>query len=625
MPAARKAGEKAKPGQSVEKNEPCTVEETQLTDAMSSADGEPYRPPAAELDYPLNAQAQIVDRLTRATLARSTAGISPVSIMLAWSDWASNLFMSPGKQADLWQNAVSDTVRLSQIATRSLAGKETEPLIHRQPGDKRFESATWQEPPFDLYHQGFLFIERWWHNATHNVAGVSSQHERLISFIVRQLLDVWSPSNFVATNPELLAATRAERGENLRRGIANWLQDLSSLAGVAPRPRDDRYQPGRDVAITPGRVVYRNDLIELIQYEPQSDHVHPEPVLIVPAWIMKYYILDLSPHNSLIRYLVAQGHTVFAISWRNPDADDRDISMDDYRRLGPMAALDAIGAIVPDRKVHGLGYCLGGTLMAITAAAMARDEDERLATLTILAGQVDFTDAGELMLFVDPNGLAYLEDLMWSQGYLDASQMAGAFTMLRSNDLFWSRLLHEYFFGTRQDKDDLMAWNADSTRLPFRMHSEYLRQLFLENRLAQGKFAVEGRPIALSDIEIPIFAVGTAKDHVAPWQSVYKIHLFTDAPITFLLTSGGHNAGIITPPDHPRRIYQIGHVSDHDTYIDPERWRLITPVQKGSWWPEFQNWLAAHSDTPNKPPPMGAPEHGYPPLEPAPGTYVHGK
>ncbi len=622
MASARKAVKTARPARRAKKAE-APAPDADLRDALSESAVEPYRAPSVELSYPESHQARSIDRSVRANMAPMTAGVSPVSVMLAWSDWASNFALSPGKQANLWQNAWSDVARLAQLSARSLAGEEPEPLIEPQPGDKRFQSPAWRASPFDIYSQSFLLTQRWWHNATHDVAGVSRQHERLVSFMARQLLDVWSPSNFFATNPELLDATREQHGKNLWRGIGNWLQDLPRQVGGDDRPRDESYQPGRDVAVTPGRVVYRNDLIELIQYEPQSGRVFPEPVLIVPAWIMKYYILDLSPHNSLIRYLVEQGHTVFVISWRNPDAADREISMDDYRRLGPMAALDAIGEIVPDRKVHALGYCLGGTLMAIAAAAMARDGDERLASMTILAAQVDFADAGELTLFIDANGLAYLEDLMWSQGYLDAKQMAGAFTMLNPNDLFWSRLLHEYFFGTRLDKNDLMAWNADATRLPYRMHTQYLRELFLENRLTQGKFEVDGQPVALSDIRVPIFAVGTAKDHVAPWQSVYKIHLYTDTPITFLLTSGGHNAGIVTPPGHPRRIYQIAHVSDHENYVDPERWRLITPVHKGSWWPEYQAWLAAHSGRPTEPPEMGAPDRGYPPLEPAPGTYVH--
>jgi len=455
------------------------------------------------------------------------------------------------------------------------------------------------------------------------VRGISRHHEAVVSFAARQMLDVFSPSNFLATNPQLLKETAEQGGGNLYRGWLNALEDAERrIAGHGPAG-SEAFRPGETLAVTPGRVVYRNDLIELIQYSPTTEAVHPEPLLIVPAWIMKYYILDLSPDNSLVRYLVGQGHTVFVVSWKNPGAEDRDLDMDAYRRLGVMAALDAVNAILPRRKVHAVGYCLGGTLLAIAVAAMAREGDDRLETLTLLAAQADFTEAGELMLFIDEAQLAYLEDVMWSQGYLDTTQMAGAFQLLRSNDLIWSRMVHDYYLGRRANQSDLMAWNADATRMPYRMHAEYLRRLFLNNDLAEGRYAVEGRPVALSDIEVPVFAVGTAKDHVAPWRSVYKIVLLTDTEVTFLLTSGGHNAGIVTPPGHPRRIYQVGRLRDQESYVDPDRWRAAAPVHKGSWWPEWQAWLAAHSGTGVAPPPLGCAAAGYPALEAAPGLYVH--
>jgi polyhydroxyalkanoate synthase len=380
---------------------------------------------------------------------------------------------------------------------------------------------------------------------------------------------------------------------------------------------------GRAVAVTPGKVVYRNRLIELLQYAPATPAVQAEPVLVVPAWIMKYYILDLSPHNSLVKYLVDRGHTVFMISWKNPGPEDRDLGLEDYRTLGVLAALDAISAICPGHKVHAAGYCLGGTLLAMAAAAMVRDRDDRLRTMTLFAAETDFTEAGELTLFIDETEVTFLEDLMWDQGFLDTRQMAGAFQLLRSSDLIWSRLVRDYLLGERQGLTDLMAWNADGTRMPARMHSEYLRQLFLHNDLAEARYEVAGRPVTLADLRVPLFAVGTVKDHVAPWHSVYKIHLLTDTDLTFVLTSGGHNAGIVSEPGHRHRSYQMARRRPGDRYVDPDTWQATTAPREGSWWPAWQAWLQEHSSVPvAAPQAMGAPERGYPPLGDAPGTYV---
>ena len=391
------------------------------------------------------------------------------------------------------------------------------------------------------------------------------------------MLDVFSPSNFILTNPEVLERTQAEAGQNLVRGFWNFIEDWERQANGRPPVGTETFKVGEHLAATPGKVMFRNRLIELIQYEPTTSEVRPEPILIVPAWIMKYYILDLGPTNSLVRYLSEQGFTVFMISWKNPGIEERDLGMEDYRTLGPMAALDAIGRIVPDQQVHAVGYCLGGTLLATSAAAMARDGVDRIKSLTFLAAQIDFTEAGELTLFINESQVAFLEDMMWEQGYLDGNQMAGAFQMLRSNDLIWSRMVRDYLMGERQPISDLMAWNADATRMPYKMHSEYLRKLFLDNDLAEGRFVLGNRPVALSDIRAPIFAVGTETDHVAPWRSVYKFNLTTDTEVTFLLTSGGHNAGIVSEPGHRGRHYRVSHRADWDRYIDPDTWLRQTP------------------------------------------------
>jgi polyhydroxyalkanoate synthase len=315
-----------------------------------------------------------------------------------------------------------------------------------------------------------LLNQQWWHNVTHEVPGVTPHHEDVVSFATRQFLDLFSPSNFPFSNPEVIKRTAETGGANFIQGFQNWVEDVRRVAAGQPPAGSENFQVGRDVAVTLGKVVYRDDLAELIQYAPATETVLAEPVLIVPAWIMKYYILDLSPQNSLIRYLVGQGHTVFCISWRNPGAEDRNLTMADYRSY-VMAALAAVNAIVPDRKIHATGYCLGGTLLAITAAAMARASDDRLATVTLLAAQTDFTEPGELALFIDHSQVHYLESMMWNRGYLSADQMAGAFQLLRSNDLIWSRLVRDYLMGERAPMTDLMAWNADSTRMPYQMHS----------------------------------------------------------------------------------------------------------------------------------------------------------
>jgi polyhydroxyalkanoate synthase len=564
---------------------------------------------------------QNIDHFAHALLGSVTQGMSPASLLAAWQDWAMHLALSPTKQMQLLDKAWRKWNRLLLYASHALAG-DCAPCIEPLPQDRRFADPAWQRWPYNVIHQAFLLQQQWWWNATTGVAGVSRHHEEMVTFGARQLLDMVAPSNFVSTNPVVFDETLRRVGANLVQGVVNAMEDWQRRVSGSRPYGADAYTVGVDVATTPGKVVYRNRLIELIQYAPATADVHAEPVLIVPAWIMKYYILDLSKENSLVRYLVGRGHTVFVISWKNPDADDRELGFDDYRRLGPMAALDAIAAIVPKRKIHLVGYCLGGTLAAIVAAAMARDDDDRLASLTLLAAQVDFKEPGELSLFIDDSQLAFLEASMWNQGYLDTRQMAGAFQMLRSNDLIWSYRLNNYLLGRRQPVNDLMAWNADATRMPYRMHSEYLRRLFLENDLAEGRYEVDGRPVALTDIRVPVFAVGTVTDHVAPWRSAYKIHLLSDADVTFLLASGGHNAGIVSPPGSANRSYQMAASPNRDRYVDPDAWQANAPRYPGSWWPAWQRWLADRSGAKVAPPPLGAPRRNGIKLDDAPGRYV---
>ncbi|NIA52959.1 alpha/beta fold hydrolase [Massilia sp. TW-1] len=559
--------------------------------------------------------------MLHAALGRMTYGISPAALALAWTDWTLHLAQSPGKWARLSEKALRKAGRFGEYAARA-AGGDTQPCIAPLPQDRRFSGDAWQRWPFNVIHQGFLLNQQWWHNVTTGIGGVSPHHEQVVSFVARQLLDVVSPVNFVATNPDVLQATVEQGGMNFVRGAAHLADDGWRMLTERPPAGADNFIPGRQVAVTPGRVVLRNRLMELIQYAPATPDVHAEPVLIVPAWIMKYYILDLSPQNSLVNHLVGRGHTVFMISWHNPGEDDRDLGMDDYLRLGVLAALDALGAIVPDQRIHAAGYCLGGTLLAIAAAYLARRRDERLRSLTLLAAQTDFTEAGELSLFIDDSELDYLEDIMWHQGYLQTRQMAGAFQLLRSNDLVWSRIVNDYLLGQRQPLTDLMAWNADATRMPYRMHSEYLRRLFLKNDLFEGRYRVDDRPVVLADIRVPMFVVATEADHVAPWKSVYKINLVAGADVTFVLTSGGHNAGIVSEPGHRGRRFRIARRTNGDPYLAPDDWVAATPACDGSWWQAWADWLAVASSGRTAPPSLGAPGQGYAPLDAAPGRYV---
>jgi polyhydroxyalkanoate synthase len=570
-----------------------------------------------EIDSPAS-----IDRLMHAAMGRMTSSISPASLALAYYDWAIHLAESPGKWMQLMEKAARKVVRLSIYAARASTGMQVDPCVQPLPQDRRFNSPGWKHWPFNVIHQAFLLEQQWWHRATSGVGGVSRHHEQVVEFTTRQLLDMVSPVNFVMTNPDVLDATLQEGGQNFISGAMNFLEDWERAIGGSPPAGAERFEPGKQVAVTKGRVVFRNRLIELIQYSPATSEVCAEPVLIVPAWIMKYYILDLSPGNSLVKYLVDRGHTVFMLSWHNPRAEDREMGMADYLQLGVLDALDAVRTIVPGRGVNAVGYCLGGTLLAIAASFLAQKDDSILNSMTLFAAQTDFTEAGELRLFVDDSQLNYLEDIMWDQGYLDNRQMAGAFQLLRSHDLIWSRIVNQYMLGKQAPMTDLLAWNADATRMPYKMQSEYLRSLFLNNDLISGRYKVQGRPVSLSDIRAPIFVVATEADHVAPWHSVYKLNLVADTNVTFLLTSGGHNAGIVSEPGHKGRHYRLSHWLHGGKYIDADNWYINTPPVDGSWWSVWVEWIAGKSSGRVAPPAMGAPRKGLPPLDKAPGRYV---
>ncbi len=552
------------------------------------------------------------DLYLHAWQSRLTGGLSPGIFALSFFDWFLHAANSPFRMASIAGQGFLQTQKWMRIALN------IEKPVAPKPADYRFVYPGWGRRPFDLLVQATLLGEDWINKAVVAPYGVQQSSESFMVFCARQWMNALSPSNFPWLNPEIIDRTFAEGGRNLSRGFLLFLEDM---AARQKGKHAQAYKVGVDIAVTPGKVVYRNKLIELIQYAPSTPLVEAEPVLIVPAWIMKYYILDLSPHNSLIRWLVSKGRTVFCISWRNPGADMRDMTFEDYRKLGIVSALDVVGALGGGEKIHAVGYCLGGTLLAVQAALMAREEDDRLASLSLLAAETDYSDAGELQLFISEDQLSFLNDMMQAQGFLSSEQMEGAFQLLRANDLIWLPSMRKYWLGERGTMNDLMAWNADGTRMPAKMHIHYLRHFFLSDDLAEGRYVVDGDTVALRDIRLPIFIVGTERDHIAPWRSVFKLHYLSDSEITFVLTSGGHNAGIVSEPGHKGRSFRIRSRPAEGRTFGPDEWLNRTEPQKGSWWPAWENWIDAHSSGPRLPPPsMGSGR--FKPLCDAPGVYV---
>lgn len=585
---------------------------------------------------------QQLDDQVHARLADSSMGLSPISLALAHADWALHLASSPGRQMLLAQKAVELGMQawMGAFLPGLVPGAEAQKPKDKDP---RFGDEGWSEWPFNALKEGFKATDAWWREAS-QVEGVSRHHRHMVDFFARQSVDALSPSNWLMTNPTVIKTGLESGGQTWLKGYQRYLEDLQEHhksqatvhhdASLKPLP----FAVGKDVAVTPGKVVYRNRLIELIQYTPTTKSVHPEPLLIVPSCIMKYYILDLSPENSMVRYLVGQGFTVFIISWRNPDESDRDLGMQDYLQLGVMDAMAAVKQGTGAERIHAMGYCLGGTFLSIVAAALARqerkshehmphrrredmvrpDELPELATVTLLAAQTDFSEPGELGVFIDDDQLKTLREAMAKTGYLSGKAMAGSFQFLNSRDLVWSRNTRRYLLGQDEVGNDMMSWNADVTRLPERMHSEYLSSLFLNNALASGHYRVAGEGVALMDIKAPMLVVGTVRDHVSPWHSVYKIHLLTDTHTTFVLAAGGHNAGIVSEPGHPRRSYQMASVEKGHGWTEPEEWVTQAPLIEGSWWEAMSAWLKARSSAPVAAPRLNPDQV----LCDAPGEYV---
>ncbi len=563
-----------------------------------------------------------VSRQFLATLAQWTGGLSPQAFGGAWLNVLARLAVAPGRQAELARSALQKSLALAQFSGAALKGEA--PRAAGTPYAQRFADPAWSKFPFNVLAQSFIATSELAREAVQNVPGADPAAGNIVGFTVREGLELLAPDNYLPTNPQLIRQTLDENGRNLARGLKHLAEDVGrTFKGLGP-VGVEHYEVGKQLAATPGKVILRNRLMELIQYAPQTDTVHAEPILIVPAWIMKYYILDLSPKNSLVNYLTGLGHTVFMVSWKNPTAEDRELAMDDYLTLGVRAALDAVNKVVPKRKVHGVGYCIGGTLLAIAAAELAAQDDDRLATVTMFAAQTDFSEPGELSIFISPAQLAMLEAVMWKAGVLESRQMGGAFQLLRTYDLLWAPSVATYLKGERVGVNDLMSWNADGTRMAYRMHVDYLHQLYLNNDLAESRYVANGETLSLSDVTVPMFVVGTETDHVAPWRSVYKVgRLVRSSDYTFCLTSGGHNAGIISGPEHPRRRHRVHTSRSGARLLSADRYLEKVEPLPGSWWPTWAKWLQEHS-SPRRvsPPALGAPKQGLKPLGAAPGTYV---
>ena len=522
-------------------------------------------------------------------------------------------------QADFWQSSVA----LWQQAALGVLGGSTEKVIEPDSSDYRFRSDSWNDGQlFDFIKQSYLLASRYIMESTASAKGLDEKTREQVQFFTRQYVDAMAPTNFALTNPDVLQKTLETKGENLVKGFKNLLDDLERGNGTLKTQMVDTeaFQLGRNIALSPGQVVFQNDLIQLIQYEPQTKTVSKTPLLVVPPWINKYYILDLQPKNSLIRWLVDQGHTVFVISWVNPGSELADKGFENYLLEGPLAALEAIEAITGQPSTNVVGYCLGGTLLAALLAYLeATGEASRVSSGTFLTSMIDFSDPGDLGVFIDDEQVKSLEQKMSKDGYLDGSDMATTFNMLRSNDLIWSFVINNYLMGEAPAVFDLLYWNSDSTRMPARMHSEYLRSMYLENRFKEpGGMTLAGVPIDISSVKTPCYFLSTQDDHIAPWRSTFAGAGLFKGPVRFVLSGSGHIAGVVNPP----KAGKYGHwTSRSRPRGDADAWQAKASAKQGSWWPDWQKWAAKFTGTRVKARQPGA-KKAFPALEAAPGSYA---
>ena len=566
-------------------------------------------------------QKLVGEFMERQKLDSGSTEPDPLHLTDAFMALTNQMMSNPAKivqaQIDLWQGYMDIWNR----STQRWLGNESAPTVQAEKDDRRFRDEAWQENVvFDFIKQSYLLTSRWTQDLVGHTEGLDQKTQQKVDFYTRQFIDAMAPTNFLMTNPEVLRVTMETHGDNLVHGLQNLLEDLERGKGkLSIRMTDpDAFEVGKNIATTPGKVVFQNDLMQLIQYAPTTETVYRRPLLIVPPWINKFYILDMREKNSFIRWAVSQGFTVFVVSWVNPDEHLSRKSFEDYMLEGPLAALDAIEQATGEKEVNVIGYCIGGTLMAATLAYMTAQKDDRVKSITFFTTMVDFEEAGELGVFIDEEQLAALEEKMNKRGYLDGSEMATTFNMLRANDLIWSFVVNNYLLGKDPFPFDLLYWNSDSTRMPAVMHSYYLRKMYQENKLIEpGALTLAGTPIDLTTIKTPAFILSTKEDHIAPWKSTYRATQVYSGPIKFCLAGSGHIAGVVNPPsDKPK----YGHYINSRRPKSPDKWLEGATYHEGSWWPEWAKWMSRHGggQVDARTPGDGA----LTVIEDAPGSYV---
>jgi polyhydroxyalkanoate synthase subunit PhaC len=530
----------------------------------------------------------------------------------------------PEKLAERQTKLTEDLVALWGRTYMRFMGQEVEPVAKPAPGDARFHHPEWTSNPFfDFCKQAYLISTNWADDMVRETEGVDDLTRRRAQFYLNQITSALSPSNFPLTNPEVVRATLTSNGENLLKGMTQLVKDLDESKDLLHIKQTDlsAFAIGKNLAVTPGKVVYQNDIMQLIQYTPTTPQVFAVPMMIVPPWINKYYILDLVPQKSFIKWLVDQGVTVFVVSWVNPDASLSKKTFEDYMREGILDPLGVVQGITNSAKVNTLGYCVGGTLLGTTLAYMAAKGDERINSASFLAAQVDFSNAGDLLVFIDDTQIKALEAMMAEVGYLDGSRMAAVFNMLRPKDLIWPYIVNNYLLGKQPFPFDLLYWNSDTTRMPSANHSFYLREFYQANRLARGEMTIGGITLDLSKVTLPIYELATREDHIAPAKSVFTGARLFGGPVRFVLAGSGHIAGVINPPDRQKYMFWAP-ADDSDAKAMPslDDWMRNAQQLPGSWWPDYAKWLTGHSGDMVAPRTPG--DGPMQPIEDAPGSYV---